>query len=136
MNICIPVEADRGLDSQVSTHFSRVSTFVVVDTDTLSTAVFERQTLGAETDAGQVLMISRKTALGRVVVSGIGPDALAELQDAGLDVYTSTMDTVREIVEACRQGTLTPITFGDSCKKAGRGFGGGMCGGAHGCGHC
>ena len=34
MNICIPVEADEGLDSLVCGHFGSAPAFMVVDTDT------------------------------------------------------------------------------------------------------
>lgn len=140
MNICIPIEEDLGLSSEISLHFSRAPMFIVVNTQTLSFEVFDRKTLGAETDAGQILMITRRADIERVVVGGIGLEALAELQDADLEVFSSTKDTVREIIEEGQQGTLTPIALGDNCKNRSRGFGrgfnGGTCGGTHGCGHC
>lgn len=140
MNICIPIEEDLGLSSQISLHFSQAPKFIVVNTQTLSLEVFDRKILAAETDAGHIIMITRSLDIERVVVGGIGLDALAELQDAGLEVFSSTKDTAREIIEECQQGALNPIVLGGNCKGMGggfgRGFNGGTCGGTQGCGHC
>jgi predicted Fe-Mo cluster-binding NifX family protein len=139
MNICIPVEADHGMESQLSLQFSSAPKFAVVNTRTLSCEVVDNSDPVVEAGAAPCLELATQKEVGVVVVGGISLDALVALKSAGLSVYSSSRDTVREIVADYRDGELAPITLGIGCKHGGRGFGGrgfgGMgCGGGGSCG--
>jgi predicted Fe-Mo cluster-binding NifX family protein len=141
MNICIPVEKNDGLDSQLCLHFGKAPMFVVINTDTLHMEVYENIASDSEPDSSACCKLAAEGEINSVVVGGIGLEALSDLQATGLSVYSSTKDTVREIVDEFSSGALNPITMGNRCRSGsrgfggrGRGFGGVGCGGGAGCG--
>ena len=129
MNICIPIEEDKGLQSEICIHFGSAPRFIVVDTDTLSYRVVS----GAE--SGPVDFITRDP-IDSVVVGGIGVRSLCELKEAGVDVVSTREDRVDDIVASFKEGDVSEVNLDHTCRlqQRGRGFRGfGGCGGQ---GHC
>lgn len=107
MKVAVTTVGD-GLDAAVDPRFGRARKFLIVDTDTLETRVVEnRQNLlateGAGVQAGQNVV---RQGVDAVITGNVGPKALAVLQTAGVRVYAGAGGTVREALEALREGRL------------------------------
>lgn len=134
MNICIPVEEDKGMDSRVCAHFGSAPLFLIVDTDSGSTKAVQNINTGHAHGMCQPLASLEGEDVDGMVVGGIGMGALNKLSAAGVSVYLSEFQTVKETMDAFKAGTLNPVTPGTACRHHGSG-GGGHGQGSGGCGH-
>jgi predicted Fe-Mo cluster-binding NifX family protein len=121
MNICIPVEADRGLESLVCAHFGSAPAFVIVDTTTeLCRAIPNRNAHHAHGMCTPVAALQGERVDG-AVVGGIGMGALQKLNAANILVYLSEHATVAETIAAWKAGTLKLVQPHMACAGHGQG---------------
>ncbi len=128
MNICIPIEVDKGLESEICLRFGTASQFIIVDTNTMKYNIVQ----GDDSDqtVPEAIMASEK--IDSVVVGGIGVRSLCDFKEAGIDVVSTREDRVEEIVASFNKGEVNPVTLDHTCafRHVGRGFRGpGGCGG-------
>lgn len=130
MKVCIPVEDANALDSRVCAHFGSAPFFLIVDTETHECDSIVNT--GAHHAHGmcQPLALLEGKRIDGVVVGGIGRGALFKLQAAGIAVYLSEYQTVRETIDAHVSGTLQTVSQNHVCGGHGHGHGAGM--GPHG----
>ncbi len=119
MNICIPVNADLGLSSQVSKHFGSAPIFLIIDTETLHTRAIINHNEHHSHGACQPLKALAGENLNGIVVSGIGMGALKKCQAANIKVFRSTFDTVADTITAFKSGTLQEVAAKDACTHHG-----------------
>ena len=130
MNICIPVEEDRGLQSPVCQHFGSAPLFMLVDTDSrVCRALPNRNTHHSPGMCMPLASLSGEQ-IDAVVVGGIGMGALNKLMQAGVEVFLSEFPSVEETVNAQLGGNLQRVTPETACqhhgrRAQGRGTGGG-----------
>jgi predicted Fe-Mo cluster-binding NifX family protein len=133
LNICIPIQEDKGLKSEICIHFGSAARFIVVDTDTLAYRVVST---GIEAAEGNPVDLITRDPIDSVVVGGIGVRSLCDLREAGVDVVSTREDRVDDIVASFKEGDVNEINLDHTCRlqQRGRGFRGfGGCGGG---GHC
>jgi predicted Fe-Mo cluster-binding NifX family protein len=129
MRICIPVNEDKGLASEICEHFGSAPVFLLVDTDTEACeARANAHAPGHNKGTCQPLSAFAGEQLDAVVVGGIGMGALTRLRAVNLEVYQAVLPTVAATLAAFRAGTLKPAQSG--CGN-GQGQGQGR-GGCHG----
>ncbi len=106
MNICIPVDEDKGLQSPVCAHFGSAPAFMIVDTDSGSCRAIPNQ--NQHHGHGQCMPLAsiRGEPIDGMVVGGIGMGALNKLRAAGIQVYVSSHATVAQTVDAFKAGAL------------------------------
>jgi predicted Fe-Mo cluster-binding NifX family protein len=119
MNICIPVNADRGLASPVCGHFGSAPLFLVVDTESGTCRAIPNRNLHHAHGMCQPLNSLQGEQLGAIVVGGIGMGALNKLQMAGLQVFQAQHGTVEETLAAFKAGTLPEMTPAFACAHHG-----------------
>ena len=121
MNLCIPVEADLGLDSRVCAHFGSAPYFLIVDS---ATGTY-RATVNGNQHHGHGMCMPLQSLQGErfdaMVVGGIGMGALNKLSAAGIRVYRSQHATVGEVVAAFKTGSLELMQPGMACAQHGHG---------------
>lgn len=115
MNVCIPVLADRGLGSELSSHFGSAPTFIIVDTETGQHHAVENKNLHHTHGMCQPLSSLGGQEVDAIVAGGIGRGALDRLRAAGLDVYRSEYKTVGETIEALKGGKLSRVDPAGTC---------------------
>jgi predicted Fe-Mo cluster-binding NifX family protein len=117
--IVIPAEDGNGLDARLSEHFGRAPYFIIVELDEDGNIVNVQSVSNESEHFGGVgrppdrILQFRPNA---VITYGMGPRALRIFQDAGVAVLRANADTVKEVVEAYRQGRLEELTEG--CYRA------------------
>jgi predicted Fe-Mo cluster-binding NifX family protein len=129
MKLCIPIDENRGLSSDLCLHFSTAPKFLVIDIQTMSFEVLDNPD-DARSAPDRLLRLLSEHDVKSAVVGGIGLTALDSLCDAGISVFSSAEDTVSKIVQAFKAGTTNPVTLGTACSKqsVGRGFSLPVCG--------
>jgi len=115
MNICIPVEEDKGLESRVCAHFGSAPVFLVVDTETLASKAVKNANQHHAHGMCQPLALLSGEKLHAIVVGGIGLGALMKLQAANVEVYRAGQPTVKATVEALKSGELPLVTPKTAC---------------------
>jgi len=121
MNICIPVEDDRGLESPVCAHFGSAPVFMIVDTENERCRAITNRNLHHAHGMCAPLDALRGERIDGAVVGGIGPGALQKLNAANIRVYLAQHATVAETVAAWKAGTLALLQPNMACTHHGQG---------------
>ena len=99
------------MDHDLDPRFGRAESFLLVDSETLTSTVLDNQARAASGGAGiaaaQVVIDHQAQA---VITGQLGPNAMNVLEDADIELYQGIPGTVRENIEACKLGQLTRIT--------------------------
>jgi predicted Fe-Mo cluster-binding NifX family protein len=115
MNICIPINEDRGLTSPVCAHFGSAPFFMIVDTDSGACRALQNTNEHHAHGMCTPLAALRGVSIDGMAVGGIGMGALNKLSAAGIRVFLSDRPTVEETVNAYKAGTLRPVTADNAC---------------------
>lgn len=120
MNICIPVDADRGVASPVCAHFGSAPFFLVVDPEHGTCRAIPNRNLHHAHGTCQPLMALQGEDLDAIVVGGIGAGALNKLLAAGLEVYEAQHPTVELTLAAFKAGRLRAMRPEAACGHHGQ----------------
>ena len=95
------------LDASASPVFGRCPVFVFVDVETMAFEAVENPALAAPGGAGiQAAQFVTERGAKAVITGNVGPNAFGVFDAAGVPVYQFAGGTVREAVEAHRNGQL------------------------------
>lgn len=114
MKVCIPTNGDKGLDDSVGEHFGRVPTYTIVDLETNNVKVIPN-TSHHMNGAGYPPEIMAKEGVNAMVCQGLGRRAITMFEEMGIDVYIGASGTVKDAVDAFRNGSLQKAGEGDAC---------------------
>ncbi len=116
MKIGIPSMGQKGLDDQVGEHFGRVPTYTIVDLDNDEVKVVENTShhTGGSGDPPQIM---KQEGVDVMVCRGLGRRAIDLFQQLGIDVYIGATGSVRDTVEAFKNGQLQQATMTDGCQQ-------------------
>ena len=115
MQICFPVEIDKGLDSDVFGHFGSAPFFVVFDTENKSIHTINNQDLGHVHGMCNPLKALNGKKVDAIVVGGIGAGAINKLNEMGINVFRAVSGSVQENLGLFETGTLTEMTIKQAC---------------------
>ncbi len=91
--------------------FGRCRNFVIVDFDSYKFEAFSNESVmasgGAGTQSAQFLV---KKGVDAVVTGNVGPNAARALEAAGIKVYVATSGTVRDVLQAYKEGRLSSVS--------------------------
>lgn len=119
MNICIPVEEDKGMQSAVCAHFGSAPAFMIVDSDSGACRAIPNGNQHHGHGMCAPLQSLQGQQIDAMVVGGIGMGALNKLNAANIQVYLSELATVADTVAAYQAGTLKPMQPGMACAQHG-----------------
>ncbi|MGQ9493077.1 MAG: NifB/NifX family molybdenum-iron cluster-binding protein [Anaerolineae bacterium] len=95
------------LDAQVSPVFGRCPHFVFVDTETMAFEAVPNPALSAPGGAGiQAAQFAVEHGAEAVLSGNVGPNAYGVFQAANVPVYLISEGTIRQAVEAYKDGKL------------------------------
>jgi methionine-gamma-lyase len=124
MVVCIPVNEDKGLESEVCAHFGSTPEFLIVETESSSCrAIPNRNQHHGHGMCAPIASLDGER-IDAIVVGGIGMGALNKLLAAGIEVFMAEHATVRETLAAFTAGALKPVQPGMACAHHGHGHGG------------
>lgn len=114
----------RDLDAPASPIFGRCTTYILVDTETMHYEAIPNPALSAGGGAGvQAAQFVVERGAHAVVTGNVGPNAFGVFQAGGIPVYLFKGGTVRQAVEACKEGQLSPASGATVAAHAGMGRG-------------
>ncbi len=116
MKVCFAVEKDDGVDSVVYGHFGSAPAFIVVDTGSAEAVTVDNRDLGHVHGACNPIQALGGLSVDAVVVGGIGAGAITRLQAAGIRVYRSAAETVKQNLDLLKGGELPELSAQDSCR--------------------
>jgi len=110
MKVAVSATGD-SLDSQVDPRLGRARFFIVYDLDKDSFRAVENSFAQASSGAGiQVATFLANEGVEAVITGNVGPNAWRVFQEAGIKVYSGVAQvTVREAIQAFREGRLSPL---------------------------
>ena len=109
MKIAVPAESG-SLDAKVDVHFGRGKCFVIVDADSWEfEVVSNEQNIQATAGAGiQAAQIVADHGADVLISANCGPNAFRTLKAANIQIFAGIDGTVREAVNAYKDGKLKP----------------------------
>jgi predicted Fe-Mo cluster-binding NifX family protein len=115
IKVCVPTMGQNGLDELVSPHFGRAPTFTVVDTGTNAVKVIQNTSehMGG---AGKPPELMTAAGVQVMLCSGLGPRAIQMFEEYGVEVYVGASGTVRDTIQAWKNGLLRVATDRDACE--------------------
>jgi len=126
MNIVVSANG-ADLDGPSSPVFGRCPMYVFVDTETMAYEAVENPAIAAAGGAGiQAAQFVVERGAQAVVTGNVGPNAFNVFQAAGVPVFVFGGGTVRQAVEAYRNGQLSASRGASAQAHAGIGMGRGM----------
>jgi predicted Fe-Mo cluster-binding NifX family protein len=118
--ILMPVEDEKGLDAKLAHHFGRAPYFAVVELDEKQKPLKVKNEPNRSEHMGGAAGHSHESFLELrpdiVVAYTMGPGALHAFQDAGVTVLQATANTVKDNIEAFKEGKLKELAGG--CEHA------------------
>jgi len=114
MKVCIPTVGEEGFDNVVGEHFGRVPTYTIVDLETNEVKVI-RNTSHHMGGQGYPPEIMVREGVNVMVCRGLGRRAIGMFEEFGIDVYIGATGTVRDAIEAFKQGKLQKAGTDDAC---------------------
>lgn len=131
MKVCIPVQNNEGINSQVFGHFGSAPYFLVCDTDNMETFVINNQNAHHEHGMCNPIMALNGHQIDAMLVAGMGGNALMKLNMAGVRVFQAKQGTIKDNVELFIKDGLPEFSISHTC--AGHGHGGHSGNGEHQC---
>ncbi|MCR4406853.1 MAG: NifB/NifX family molybdenum-iron cluster-binding protein [Anaerolineae bacterium] len=112
------------LDAPTSPVFGRCSTYIFVDTESMQFEAVPNPAMTASGGAGiQAAQFIVERGAQVVLTGNVGPNAFNVFQAAGVPIYLVGESTVREAVEAYKNGQLQPASRANVQAHAGMGPG-------------
>ena len=112
------------LNASVDPRFGRCAYLLIIDVNSMRVLeAIANPSVTAPSGAGiqTAQMVANKGVIA-VITGNVGPNAYQVLASAGIQIFTGAFGTVREAVEAYRDGRLTPVEA-PSPMGIGRGMG-------------
>ena len=114
LKICIPTAGGKGLEEIIGEHFGRVPTYTIVDLDTNEVKVIPN-TSEHRGGQGYPPEIMHKEGVDIMVCRGLGRRAITMFEQMGIDVYIGASGSVKDAVDAFKQGILQKAGEQDAC---------------------
>jgi predicted Fe-Mo cluster-binding NifX family protein len=116
MKICIPTTGQKGFDDTVGEHFGRVPTYTIIDMDKNEVRVISNT---SEHGGGQGYPpeLMKREGVDIMVCQGLGRRAISLFKQMGIDVYIGARGSVRDALEAYKQGLLQKASETDACDR-------------------
>ena len=114
MRICVPSIGTEGMEENVAGHFGMAPFFTIVDTEPDSVEVVPNTSehMGG---VGKPPEILADAGVDILLCSGLGRRAFHIFRDSGLKVYVGASGTVKDTIEAWKQGKLEEATEDSAC---------------------
>ena len=117
MILCIPIKENKGLKSEVYSHFGSAPAFLLYDSEKQS----EEIVVNSDNEHTHGMCQPMKSVSNRnihsVIVGGIGKHALEKLHAAKIKVYKSESKTARENINLFNKSLLKEFTLDDGCDQ-------------------
>ena len=114
MKICVPTMGENGLNNLVGEHFGRVPTYTIVDLDTDNVKVIPNTShhMGGQVDPPEIMA---REGVNVMICQGLGRRAITMFEEFGIEVYIGASGTVKDAVDAFKQGRLQKASINDAC---------------------
>ncbi len=114
MKLGIPTMGEAGLEDVVGSHFGRVPTYTIVDTETNEVEVI-KNTSEHMGGTGLPPELMSKAGIQVMLCSALGPRAVRMFEQYGIEVYVGANGTVKDAVELWKAGKLQAATDKNAC---------------------
>lgn len=118
MRICIPTQNYDGENSIVHGHFGSAVYFIIYDTETKKLEVLDNTDREHQHGMCNSIPVIKKMGADHVIISGIGPRAIQNLNNNGIKVLKVNEEkTVKEIIDHFNKGSLREASLDEACNE-------------------
>lgn len=110
MKICITAK-EGNLDAELDPRFGRAQVYIIYDTGNKEIKLLENDNVnvsgGAGTSAAQLMT---NEGVEAVISGNFGPNASTSLKALNIDMYTSSVDSIKNVIEKFNKGELIKVS--------------------------
>ena len=126
MKIIVSAEGP-SIDAQVSLRFGRAPYFILIDTETMNVEILENPFVNQMSGVGiQVAQLVAEKGVEVIITGHVGPKAFEALRQAGIQIVSVNGGSVREAIDAFKEGKLSSVSAATAPAHSGGGWGMGM----------
>lgn len=119
MKICVPVEVNKGLKSEVYGHFGSAPFFAICDIETGNIEFIDNANEDHAHGQCNPLAAIAGRGISAIIVGGIGARAIERLNAEGIKAYRAPRGPLSEAIGMFKKKELPEITPSDSCREHG-----------------
>lgn len=109
MIVAIPVD-EKSMDGNVSEHFGRTETFLILDTKDNKSSFIPNVAVNAQGGAGiKAAQVIVDTRVDAIISPRLGKNAFEVIDEAKITIYESCGKTINESIEALKNNQLSPL---------------------------
>ena len=126
MKIIVSAEGP-SIDAQVSLRFGRAPYFILIDTETMNVEILENPFVNQMSGVGiQVAQLVAEKGVEVIITGHVGPKAFEALRQAGIQIVSVNGGSVKEAIDAFKEGKLSSVSAATAPVHSGGGWGRGM----------
>ncbi|MBC8384261.1 MAG: NifB/NifX family molybdenum-iron cluster-binding protein [Candidatus Cloacimonetes bacterium] len=119
MNLCIPIEKNNGMESEVFGHFGSAPFFMFYNTETEESKTITNNNDHYSHGACLPVQALNSNPVDAVLVGGIGARAVNLLNNAGIKVFRSVQGLANENIKKFTENSLEEIKVESACQQHG-----------------
>lgn len=115
MRLSFPVTSDNSLDSELYGNFCDAPGYIIYDTETEEVKFIKNMCPVEEHEGCNAIDVFGGEKVDVIIINGISPDALKNLQNAGIQAIRAGIGNVKENIELFKSGSLICLTVNLTC---------------------
>jgi len=123
MKLCIPIQENNGIESQVYSHFGSATAFMIYDSETSKYQIIDNSDQNHTHGACNPINSINGQNINVVLVGGIGARAIEKLNARNIKVFQTVKETAKENIELFKNSQLQEMTIQEACAHHNHGGG-------------
>ena len=112
MKIAVPINAKRGLESEVAEHFGRANNFLIYDTESKTFDIYPNPEIAGETELPPDFLHRQKVEI--VIAFSLGPRAFEKFKNYNIKMYKAIKATIADNLKKFEDGKLQELKKEDT----------------------
>lgn len=117
MKLCIPIKENKGLKSEVYSHFGSAPAFLIFDTNSKEEIIIDNSNMNHVHGACNPIQTIGGRNVDAVIVGGIGGGAISKLNANNIKVFQSAQGTVQLNIDLFNESSLPELAMEHACTQ-------------------
>ena len=117
MKLCIPIQTDDGLNSEICQHFGSAPFFIIYDIAAANYEVITNTNSHHSHGMCQPLSLLGDKQIDAIICQGMGLGAFQKITNAGMKAFRADARTVEQVIKDYKGKVLEKISIENTCQN-------------------